>query len=372
MKQAILLIILASLFSLAATAQTTTVEKNAKRITITTTKTDESGKAVTETWIAEGDQPEKILEGMAVNPDVLQKMNTEDQISTENGERLFLIRSAGDKEVIEGRLGEADGRSGALKPRSKQAERIIIIDNSDKAADEKFHQKIYHSYGGPTGAAVWAKAENERINCAALGVYVDHSVENESCTVSALIEKGGAKEAGILAGDVITKIDRYEVTDFPSLHDALSNYLPGDVVTVRYQRGDKSEKARVELKDWAQLPGHEWRARTDCGQPPVTEEENAIIDTPDSPSNVKELQLQDAQVFPNPTEGAFALSFTAEPGPLTISVTDANGKVIYHENNDNTTGSYHQNIDLKGLPQGNYIISVTQGDKVYTNQINKQ
>ena len=29
-------------------------------------------------------------------------------------------------------------------------------------------------------------------------------------------------------------------------------------------------------------------------------------------------------------------------------------------------------IDLKGIPQGNYVISVKQGDKVFTEQISKQ
>ncbi|HUR31668.1 MAG TPA: hypothetical protein VMZ69_09555, partial [Saprospiraceae bacterium] len=76
MKHASLLIILCVLFGFSALAQsTTTVEKNAKRITITTKKVDENGKTITETYIAEGDEPAKILEGMAVNPEIIQRVD---------------------------------------------------------------------------------------------------------------------------------------------------------------------------------------------------------------------------------------------------------------------------------------------------------
>ena len=77
-------------------------------------------------------------------------------------------------------------------------------------------------------------------------------------------------------------------------------------------------------------------------------------------------------IFPNPTEGVFAFSFNTTPGPLTVSITDVNGKVVYSENNENPEGIYRKEINLKELPQGNYIISVTQGDKVFTEQISKQ
>jgi membrane-associated protease RseP (regulator of RpoE activity) len=216
---------------------------------------------------------------------------------------------------------------------------------------------------------------NGKSNCAALGVYVNDYSDDASCTISSLIDQGGAQEAGMQDGDVIKKINEFDISDFSSLHDALSHFQPGDVVTVKYQRGEKNQKARVELKDWAQLPGHEWRARTDCGREPVKEElplDKAINDIPGKIHTIEPLELQDAMIFPNPTEGLFAFSFRTEPGPIAISITDVNGKVVYHENNDNTTGTYNHDIDLKGLPQGNYIISVSQGDKVFTEQISKQ
>jgi len=369
MKQASILITLCALICLSAAAQTTTIEKNAKCITITTTTVDENGKAITETWIAEGDQPEKILEKMAVNPDVLQKMNVENQAKVADGERLFLFRSAGDKTAIEGTLSEDVGDVSNVE----DVETVIIINDIEKAVEGKIYEKL-RFHGNTAHAGVWVHGYNGHSNCAALGVYVNNEGAEGGSKINSLIDKGGAQEAGLKEGDVIKKIEEFDISDFPSLHLALAHFQPGDVVTVRYVRGDKNQKARVELKSWADLPGHEWRARTDCGHDPIKEEpiDKVINDSPAGKPNIQPLELQDAIIFPNPTEGVFAFSFRTEPGPIAISITDVNGKVVYHENNDNTSGSYNREIDLKGLPQGNYIISVNQGDKVFTEQISKQ
>ena len=375
MKQASLLIILCTLFSLGIMAQTTTIEKNANRITITTTKVDDNGKAVTETWIAEGEEPETILKDMAVNPDVLQKIDVENQIITNDGERLFLFRSAGDEKAIEGRLNQniesySDGNGN---------EQIIIINGNKNGDCGKLFEKIGMYHGEPAHAEVWVrgydKGDHRQTNCAALGVLVDNVADEGGSRINSLIENGGAQAAGLMEGDVIFQIDEFEVSAYSSLHLALSHFKPGDIVTVRYIREDKKFKAKVELKDWAQLPGHEWRARTDCGEDEVVDEEDLVIDEGGGLSGtpgIQPLVLQDAKVFPNPTEGVFAFAFHTEPGPLTVSVTDVNGKVVFTEDDDNASGSYYQEIDLKGVPQGNYFISVKQGDKMYTNQISKQ
>jgi hypothetical protein len=376
MKQASLLITLCALLCLSASAQTTTVEKNDKRITITTTKVDENGKAVTETWIAEGDKPEEILGKMNVSPETLQNIEIKDQSNDGKGERIFFYRKAGDKTAVEGTMNDEPPTTGSGDSGKDNIEKIIIIngkvDGSDNADSKQWHEKICQMHGGPTSASVWVNGKNDNTNCVALGVYVTNYGPGGESKISSLIDKGGAQEAGLLAGDIIKKVDQYDITDFPSLREALSHYQAGDVVTVRYVRGDKNQKARAELKDWAQLPGFEWRARTDCGNKKTQEEDKVLNETPKNTSNVQPLELQDAKIYPNPTDGVFALSFHSEPGPVSIAIADVNGKVVYQENNDNTTGTYNHDIDLKGLPRGNYILSVHQGDKVFTQQISKQ
>jgi hypothetical protein len=116
-------------------------------------------------------------------------------------------------------------------------------------------------------------------------------------------------------------------------------------------------------------------SRSDCGQPEDDIQINpnqSSIDDPNGLINVQALELKDARIYPNPSDGVFSFSFNTEPGPLTVAITDVNGKVVFSDRNENPSGSYQTDINIKDKPQGNYIITVNQGDKFYTQQISKQ
>lgn len=370
MKKICLLIVVLAVTILGTQAQnnTTVVEKKANRITITTTKVDKSGKPVTETWIAEGEKPEAILQEMAINPDVMQKVEVAKLGEATNEETIFLFRNANDHVVVEGKLGELDKLENLDQMEGTQ--KVIII--KDKGDGQREYRKI-STWSGEGSYRM--THPDKKSNCAALGVYVVSSEDEHDCKINAVIDRGGAAEAGLQAGDIIRKIDEFDVEDFPTLHLALAHFMPGDVVTVRYERDGKTAKTKANLKAWSDLPGHEWRARSDCGKPATINEKPVEVPMEEDPgviAGVNTLQLQDAQVYPNPTEGDFSLSFTTQPGELIVAITDVNGKVIYHEVNENSTGYYNREIDLKDVPTGNYIVSVKQGDKLFTQQIAKQ
>jgi hypothetical protein len=370
-KVSVLIIVLVlAVVGIQAQSNTTVIDKKVNRITITTTKVDESGKPVTETWIAEGDKPETILKEMAINPDIMQKVEASQLNTTENEETIFLFRNAGEHTVIEGKLGELDELTPL--PAGEGMQKVIII--RDKGDGEKEYKKI-STWTGERTAMGFHHGPEKKSNCAAMGVYVLSDTEEIGCRINALIDQGGAMEAGLKEGDVIRKIEEFEVDDFATLHLALAHFMPGDVVTVRFERDGRMEKAKVNLKAWAELPGHEWRQRSDCGKPATATPEPAAIPTEEDPGQInglEQLHLADVRVYPNPTEGNFALSFNTAPGELTIAITDVNGKVIYQEVNENSTGYYNREIDLRDVPTGNYILSVKQGDKLFTQQVAKQ
>ena len=370
MKQASLLFAFCVLFGLSAIAQTTTTVVNTtKRITITTKTVDENGQTVTETYIAEGDDPAKILEGMAINPEMIQQVKVEGQTVKADQERLFLIRSAGDNVTIEGTLDE-----NAVKDENQKV--VIVTRTIDENGQSKIEKtSTWHSDGGDDHRAyAYVNVGEKKSNCAALGVFADAHSDETGAHINKLIDQGAAQEAGLKEGDIITSIDQYVVNDFASLYAALSNYRPGDRVSVRYERDGKPLKTKATLKDWAEMPGFEYKARTDCGQPATQEETGKdLTDTDDELSGTfHTLELSDARIYPNPSDGVFSFSFNTDPGPLSVSITDVNGKVVYRDLNDNATGSYQNDINIKDMPQGNYIITVNQGDKVYTQQIAKQ
>lgn len=378
MKRIPVLIVMLVFAGWSATAQSTntTVEKKTNRITVTTTKVDASGKPVTETWIAEGEQPELILQGMAVNPDILQKVEAEQDAQQAGEERLFLIRHAGDNVMVEGKLSEnVTGITTEEQP-SDFPHTVVTWKKLDNGQMECKKISTWSSDGQHAKAYRMMNelgTEPERkVNCAALGVYIHNDGESMGCNINSLIEKGGAQEAGLKEGDNILKIDEFDVSDFSTLHLALSHFMPGDVVTVRYERDGKREKTKVNLKSWSDLPSHAWRARSDCDKPEIVKEDPIPQVSPNIPAGSTLLQLEDARVFPNPTEGLFSFSFQTNPGQLTVTVSDVNGKVVYQEENENSTGLYNREIDLKDVPTGNYILAVKQGDKVFTQQLSKQ
>ncbi|MDZ4749406.1 MAG: PDZ domain-containing protein [Saprospiraceae bacterium] len=369
MKHATLLIALCALFSLSAVAQSTTIVDNTtKRITITTKKVDDTGKTITETWIAEGDEPAKLLQEMAVNPDIIQQVTVEGDIQKVEGERLFLFRSAGDHVTFEGTLDPL------ATPLNEDKVIVITKDINDQVITED-HVGYWHDNLGKQRAYGFVNVGERNYNCAALGVYADAKGELSGAQISRLIDKGAAQEAGLQQGDIIRYIDNYEVSDFSTLFSALSHFRPGDRVTVKYDRDGKSLKAKADLTGWSEIPGFEHMSRSDCGQPEVPTEINPDQSTRDNPnglSDVQTLELEDARIYPNPSDGVFSFSFNTKPGPLTVAITDVNGKVVYSDRNENASGSYQNDISIKDLPQGNYIITVNQGDKFYTQQISKQ
>lgn len=374
MKQVSLLIAFCALICLPAFAQsTTTVEKNTSRITVTTQKVDESGKTITETWIAEGNEPTEILKEMSVSTDAIQKV----EIKTTDGdqERIFYYRAAGDNTTSEVTLDALDPLQATGEP--LDAQKVIIVTrtiDADKVQDATVHSWNGNGNGHRAYATVTVGSEKPQTNCAAMGVLIGRNPDGYGAAISGIIEQGGAQEAGLQVGDIIKKVDEFDVNDYQTLFFALSHFSVGDEAVVVYDHEGKTYQKKVLLKGWDQIPGQEFRARTDCGNPETHAEHHQ--DQPlqnDEPelNSIQPLELGDTQIYPNPTDGLFSFSFTTAPGPLAVTVTDVNGKIVYRDLNDNDTGYYSKEVNIKDLPQGNYIVAVLQGEKRFTQQISK-
>lgn len=70
------------------------------------------------------------------------------------------------------------------------------------------------------------------------GVYVD-----------SIIEKSAAKEAGLKAGDIITKVDGKVVKSSPELLELIARHRPGDRVPIEIEREGKRTELSVTLKN---------------------------------------------------------------------------------------------------------------------------
>lgn len=87
-------------------------------------------------------------------------------------------------------------------------------------------------------------------------------------------ENGGAEDAGLKTGDIITKVDNTEISSYYDLSFAVGSKRPGDKVAVTYLRKGKQNTVNVTLKD--QKGGTSFRSKADLS---VTEKIGAEFET---------------------------------------------------------------------------------------------
>jgi hypothetical protein len=74
--------------------------------------------------------------------------------------------------------------------------------------------------------------------------------------------------------------------------------------------------------------------------------------------------------LPNPNYGTFDVIFSESivADKLLIEVVDINGKVVYTQNNENSS---RISISLNSLNSGTYFLQVHINGKIYTNKFQK-
>jgi len=83
----------------------------------------------------------------------------------------------------------------------------------------------------------------------------------------------------------------------------------------------------------------------------------------------EEVQL-DVKIYPNPASEKVVVSFDLDQKkPLTISITDLNGRIVFEENTFSSQGRFSKEINLQGLSKGMYLVSVQSGSSVRTTKL---
>jgi hypothetical protein len=89
---------------------------------------------------------------------------------------------------------------------------------------------------------------NPRGNGAYLGVTIQNAPDDAGARVVSVLSGSPADDAGLKAGDVITKLDGDGVANASQLTEAVGSHDPGDKVSVTYQRDGETKTVDVELK----------------------------------------------------------------------------------------------------------------------------
>jgi serine protease Do len=157
--------------------------------------------------------------------------------------------------------------------------------------------------------------------------------------VTGFSKDSGAEEAGLKAGDIITKVDATPITDFADLSVSVGSKRPGDKVQLTYLRNGKEITTTVTLKD--QNGGTSSRSKADLS---VTEKIGAEFE----PLNERfktEYGLNSGVVTKNVSEGSEMAKIGIVDEYIIIEI---NGKPVNSQKDvEKILDKYQGNVQVK-------------------------
>ncbi|MCJ7934393.1 MAG: trypsin-like peptidase domain-containing protein [Chryseobacterium sp.] len=152
-------------------------------------------------------------------------------------------------------------------------------------------------------------------------------------------DNSGAEDAGLKKGDIITKVDNYDITDFADLSMSVGSKRPGDKVQVTYLRNGKESTATVTLRD--QKGGTSTRTKADLS---VTEKIGAEFD-PLNDRFKTEYGLNSGVVAKNVSEGSEMAKIGIVDNYIIIEI---NGKPVNSQKDvEKVLDKYQGNVQVK-------------------------
>lgn len=167
-------------------------------------------------------------------------------------------------------------------------------------------------------------------------------------------EKGGAEDAGLRSGDIITKVDNTVISSYYDLSFAVGSKRPGDKVVVVYTRNGKSNTVNVTLKDMQN--GTSLRSKADLT---VTEKIGSTFE-PLSERFKTDYGLSSGVIAKNVQEGSEIAKIGIVDNYIVIEV---NGKTVNSQKDiEKILQGYKGNVQIKFVDEYGRI--TTKGFKM--------
>jgi serine protease Do len=167
-------------------------------------------------------------------------------------------------------------------------------------------------------------------------------------------ENGGAEDAGLRTGDIITKVDNVVVSSYYDLSFAVGSKRPGDKVAVTYTRNGKENTVDVTLKD--QKNGTSTRSKADLS---VTEKIGSEFE-PLSDKFKTDYGLTSGVIAKNVVEGLEMAKIGIVDNYIVIEV---NGKPVNSQKDvEKILQGYNGNVQVKYVDEYGRI--TTRGFKM--------
>jgi len=269
---------------------------------------------------------------------------------------------------------------GGAKKAGLQSGDLITAVNGKELSNERSLQSILRNHKpGETVTVVYerngqsyttqstltgTKTYTKRRNPCKIFIGVQLGGAERGVRISGIIDGTAADNSDLQSGDIITAMDGIEVNSFNELLVERNKHEPGDAFILSILRDGQSMFIDAQFLSCD-------KELEEPKEEPIEEE---IIE-PDTNNNLpleftnNELQLEELQVYPNPTYGRLNLQFKGEAAPTTIRITDISGKTVYSENLTSFDGYYQRQLMIENATPGNMVVTIQQGAKVISQQV---
>jgi hypothetical protein len=378
--------------SFAQQTETSTEKDGKKKIVIITKKVDDEGNVTTEKIVKEGEDAEVIFIGPGENEfEFKQEKDIDIEVEDNDGEKhmKFKIIRDGKPEVFEWR-GEGEMPEEMKQQLEEKGMNINIIDGDHAVVIRKANHFNFRKPNACLGVRIGQKVEIENVN--GEETQTETGFSEDGVPILGIIEDSGAEAAGLLAEDVITAINGITVEEMEDVIDALTDLEAGTTVSINYLRNGSAEQTNATLGDCGdvvQIEEIEKVIEMDGGFNFDTDENKMVIikkrngqadeivewneetEIEESPVGQFQntLELKALDVFPNPTKGMVLVQFEAPSKSTIVKVVDLSGKEIYKEELNNFDGVYNKELDLSKAAKGTLILSIQQGDSVFSEKL---
>lgn len=174
--------------------------------------------------------------------------------------------------------------------------------------------------------------------------------------------------------DIVVKFGKTDIQNIDQLIKEVAKYNPRDKVKVQFQRNGKLKKAKVKLL--GRMVKECCKDSDCCKEKKEIKKTTEIIIKKSNDREIKSdlgnslLELENVNLFPNPSDGSFKLEFTStDLSPLNIVITDSSGREIINDEIPDFNGKYSGDFNLKGNTPGLYLVNISQNGKVLTKKM---
>lgn len=229
----------------------------------------------------------------------------------------------------------------------------------------------------------------DKKNNACLGVVISKSVSNENgvetvegvskngVVIQEIIKESSAEQVGLQEDDVITAINGKTVVDIDDVINELHQFKAGDQVAIAYERNNKPQEVTASLKACKTNFPSKLQKKIIIKKEMKEEKKDKKAKRKKDKLNVSPkinmddnfLRLDEIVIFPNPSNGIVNLNFRGEAVATTVKIVDVTGKEVYRDELNQFDGVYNNQIDISDAAAGTLLISVSQGDKQFTQKV---